>query len=511
MIKTVRVARTVDVGTFNPLLYTDKGTGEVVERLHSHLVVTDSAGQYAFGPVVAEARTADSEGRTVYWLRLRDDACWHDGRPVTAADVQFTLSLVLDPAFGSPRRPTVLDVGPDLTVGADGPRVVRLEFGSAGAGIQALAWLPVVPAHLASRYATRTSPVADGHAPVGSGAFRFGSHDPAAGTVTLRAYPAHWDPPRLGTVHVRRFPDAASAVESVLRGESDIAPKVPPPLAALAASSPGVRVHTSSEGSCVYLGLNTLRRPLEDHGVRVALARAIDRDRLVDAVLAGHGIPARTLIHPRSEWYCPDAVEHQHDARAASLALDLAGWRRSPSGTRTGPDGTALSLSLLTTAGDDLKLETARLIAAQLAAVGVDVRVESLPIADLLSDRVYPRRYDMVLLTLNPLPSPLFLRGFYHSGGADGTGNRFGYASAAVDDLIDALPLEQGGTAGPVARRIQQLVARDVPHVPLYHPDAVDIAASWLALPPLAGVVTSRFADLHRWDVTGAGKAGRLP
>jgi peptide/nickel transport system substrate-binding protein len=510
-VKTVRVARTADVSTFNPLLYTDKGTGEVIERLYSHLMVTDSAGQYAFGAIVAEARKAQADGRTAYWLRLRDDAYWHDGRPVTGADVQRTLSLILDPAFASPRRSELLDIGAELAVSADGPRAVRIEFGSAGTGIRSLAWLPLIPAHRADSYATRTAPVAGGRVPVGSGEFRFGSHDHEAGTVTLRANAAHWNRPRLDVVQVRRFADSASAVDSVLRGESDIAPKVPPALAALAGSSPRVRVHTSSEGSCVYLGLNALRHPLGDRAVRVALAQAIDRHRLVDEVLAGHGVPARTLIHPDSEWHCPDVVAHEHDARAASEALAAAGWRRSASGTRVGPAGTALTLSLLTAAGDDLKLAAARLISAQLAAIGVAVQVACVPISELLTEHVAARRYDMVMLTLSPLPSPLFLRGFYHSGGPDGSGNRFGYASPAVDALIDSMSMAGQDATLAAAWRVQQLVAQDVPHVPLFHPDVLDVAASWLALPPVTGLVTNRFANLHQWDIARADAARRLP
>ncbi|HTU73921.1 MAG TPA: ABC transporter substrate-binding protein [Trebonia sp.] len=507
---TVRVARTADVATFNPLLYTDKGTGEVVERLFSHLVVTDSAGQYAFGEIVAEARKTRADGRTAYWLRLRDDAYWHDGRPVTAADVRRTLSLILDPAFGSPRRSALLDIGSELVVSADGPRAVRIEFGSAGAGIRALAWLPLIPAHRAGSYATRTAPVAGGRALVGSGEFRLGSHDPAAGTVTLQANAAHWNQPRIDVVQVRRFADSASALDSVLRGDSDIAPKVPPALAALARSSPRVRVHTSSEGSCVYLGLNTLRHPLGDRAVRVALAQAIDRRRLVEEVLAGHGLPARTLIHPDSEWHCRDVLAREHDARAASAALAAAGWRRSGSGTRVGPAGTALRLSLLTAAGDDLKLATARLISAQLAAVGVAVDVACVPIAELLTEHVATRRYDMVMLTLSPLPSPSFLRDFYHSGGPDGGGNRFGYRNRAVDALIDSMSMA-ARDATDAAWQVQRLVAQDVPHVPLFHPDVIDVAASWLALPPITGLVTNRFASLHQWDIARADTARRLP
>ena len=504
MTATVRIARTTNVTTFNPLRYNDQGTGEVLNRLYSHLVVTDSADRYVYGSLVAEARQTNSPDRARYQLRMRDDARWHDGKEVTAADVEFTISRVLDPAFGSPRRPELLACGHALTVSSDGPRTVRIEFTpTGGAGIRALAWLPVLPAHLDAGHADRAVPPPGGRTPVGSGEFRFESYDQADGTVTLRANKAHWAPPRLDTVRWHRFDDSAAAVDSVLRGESDIATSVRPSLAASIEGSPGVRVHTRSNGSCTYLGLNTLSGPLRDRNVRAALARAINRQHLVDAVLGGHGIPARTLIHPRSGWHCPDAASYRYDRRASGDALDRAGWRLTDSGTRTDRDGSVLSLSLLTVRGDDVKQEAAGLIARQLAQIGIEVRQESAAMADLLNDHVYPQRYEMVLLALNPGPSPSFLRAFYHSGGGETAANRFGYASQAVDALIDALPpLDDEKSAREPVREIQRLVALDVPHVPLFFPDVVDVSSSRLVLRRLDGLFSNRFSDLHRWDVT---------
>src|SRR5258708_5441156 len=122
--------------------------------------------------------------------------------------------------------------------------------------------------------------------------------------------------------------------------------------------------------------------------------------------------------------------------------------------------------------------------------------------AELLNDRVYPRCYEMVLLALNPGPSPSFLRAFYHSGGGADPGNRFGYANPAVDDLIDALPpLDESRAARAMVQDIQRLVARDVPHVPLFYADVVDVAASRLILPRLDALFGNRFYDLYQWDV----------
>jgi peptide/nickel transport system substrate-binding protein len=495
MTKAVRIARTVDVTTLNPLLYNDRGTGEVLNRMYSHLVVTNSAGGYAYGSIVEDAGEERYGDRVEYTLRLRTDARWHDGAPVTSADVEYTVSRVLDPDLDSPRRPELLSMGADLRVRTDGPHTVRIAFTPTGsAGLQALAWLPILPRH-----------APDSTVPLGSGEFRFRTWDPVEGTVTLDAHRGHWAPSTVDGAFWRRFPDSVHALESVLRGRSDIAASVPPSLARSAAGDSAVRVHTSSDGSCTYLGYNTGSGVLRDRDVRVALATAIDRRRLVDVVLAGQGIPAATLIHPRSSWYCADAVGYRFDPYAAGELLDRLGWRRGAGGIRHDAQGRPLSLSLRTVAADDVKQETATELARQLGDVGVEVRVEPLPMSTLLAQYVYPRRYELVLLALNPGPSPSFFRAFYHSGAeTGGPGNRFGYTNPTVDKLIDTLPpLDRVESALAGVQDIQRQVAVDAPHTPLFHPDVVDVASAALLLPRIDGIGTNRFSDLHRWDFAG--------
>ncbi|GIF46438.1 ABC-type transport system substrate-binding protein [Asanoa ferruginea] len=496
MTTTVRIARTTEVTTFDPVRYNDRGTGEVLNRMFSHLLVTDSAGGYGYGSLVAEAVETRLGDRVRHSLRLRDDARWHDGRPVTAHDVAFTIRRVLDPALDSPRRPEVLTIGADLTVRCPTARVVELEFVPEGhAGLRALAWLPVLPEHHYG--AGGGDPFAV--APLGSGEFRFATRDPADGTIELVANRDHWAPPRLDGARWRRYRDAGAAVDAVLAGAEDIATAVTPAAARSVAGHPGVRVHTSSDGSCVYLGYQTATPVLREPALRTALSMAIDRRKLVAETIAGQGRPATTIIHPDSRWHCGDVFEHRYDPMAAADRLGRLGWRLDGTAVRRDGAGRPLTLSLLTVAGDEVKLAAAELIASQLADVGVRVRVDALPIGELLREHVYPGRFEAVLLALNPGPSPSFLRGFYHSG-ENGATNRFRYADPAVDRMLDALPpLDDEAAAVEPVRAVQRAVALGVPHTPLFHPDVVDVASAALRMPPLTGLYTNRFTDLHRW------------
>lgn len=503
MTKRIRVARTVQITSMNPLLYNDKGTGEYLQRHYSHLVVTDAHSRYRTGSIVhAMRRGPRHDGRSSYLFQLRP-AMWHDGTPVTARDVQFTIEAVLDEDFPTPRRPELLAVGSDLTAIPRSDREILIEFGGHGVGLRGLAWLPILPRHY---YGTAANLRSHDLPPVGSGEFCYQSGQAGGLRAAMTANSAHWTPAGVDLVEWRRFDTSRDAVDSVLAGESEIATRIQPSLADRAADAPGVAVHVSNDGTVAYLAYNLDAPLVGDRDLRAALTDAIDRVALVDQILHGHGRTANSLIHPDTPWHCPDLSPPTTDLRAATAALDRLGWRRSADGFRRDRSGRPFAVTLHTVAEDEVKRAAAGQIVEQLGRVGVRVEVRPVSIAELLNQHIYPRRYDLALLALNPGPTPSYLRAFYHSGG-----NRFGYRNAAVDELIDTLPVdwdEADPTAVAAVHDIQRRVDRDVPHTPLFFPKVIDVASTRLTLPPVDGLFISRFSDLHNWRITEPAHGG---
>jgi peptide/nickel transport system substrate-binding protein len=499
--RRVAIGRIGDVTTLNPVLYGDLGTGEVVNRLFDHLVITDDDGAFVPGRLLA--RWSVSDDGLVWDFHLRPDARWHDGRPVTAHDACFTLEAMLDPATRSPRRSEFVVDGEPIAFRAVEPTLLRITLpGRFAPFLAALAWRPLIPAHLFAGSPIETNP--HNWAPVGSGPFEFGHWEPGV-ELGIRAHERHHlGRPALDRVDWRCFPGGPAAVEALLAGDVDYVPGVPPALVRVLEDEHEVRVLRSLDGSFTYLGFQ-LEHPLfRDVRVRRAIHAAVDRDRIVRQALAGEGIIATTAVVPSSPWHNPHVSSGAHDPRAAAELLEAAGWRIGPDGVRTDAEGRPLEFTIRTLEHDPAKGAAARLIADQLAAVGVTARIACHPMGELLELYARTGGFEALLLGLTPGLDPAFLHGFYHSAmRPPGGWNLLRYRNPVVDAVLD-----RSQRAGIEAERrelvfrAQAEIAADVPHVLLYHAAAVDATRARLVLPGLPATPANRFMYLHRWSVT---------
>jgi peptide/nickel transport system substrate-binding protein len=502
--RAITIGRTDDVTTLNPVLYGDLATGEVVNRVFDHLVLTDPDGGYIPGRLASHWET--SADGLVWDFHLRPGARWHDGRPVSACDGCYTLMVMLDPETGSPRRGEFLVRGTPIRFEAAEPRRLRITLPEPYAPLlSALAWRPLLPAHFYHGRSLRQN--AHNRAPIGNGAFSV-AHWRAGDELELAAFPDyHQGRAGLDRVTFKRFDSRGEAIDGLLAGTVQYVPGVPPERVPELERTGGVRIVRSLDGSFTYLGFNLAREPFTDPRVRRALAHAIDRDRLVAEVLGGEGEVADCAIVPASPWRPPSLARRPFDPRVAGELLDAAGWRRARDGVRRA-DGRALAFSVVTVAGDPVKLGAARAIAADLERVGVVVTIEAVSFGELLGERAAHGRFDALLLGLTPGLDPSFLHGFYHSSMRPPAGfNALGHSDREVDRVLDVAQgeLDPAARAALVARALTR-IADSVPHVPLFHPRAVDAASTALTMPPLPATPANRFMYLHRWATRrGAG------
>ncbi len=480
----VVIARSTGVTVLNPLLYSDLATGEVVNRMFDHLVLTDRTQQYVPGRLVRHwTRSPDG---LVWTFHLREAARWHDGRPVTADDAVFTVGAIQDPATGSARRAEFFVGDRPIRFSAPTPSVVRAEMPEPYAPfLAALAWRPMIARHVYEGRPLADHP-ADAH-PVGSGAFRFAGRTDDC--IVLRADPKyHLGRAPLDEVVWRHASSVEDAATELCAGRADYVPGVPPAVAAAVGDHPDVRLLRSADTGYTYLGFRVDAPPFDDPRVRRAVACAVDRDALVREVLAGAGAVADGPFRPGSPWHRPAAGGRPpYDPRRAAKLLAEA--------------GRPVAFSIRTVAGDRVKERAATLIAAALNDVGFRVTVVRQPLDHLLREHVRTRRFEAVLLTLVPGADPAFLRFLYHSSMLPPAGwNRFGYRRPNVDRLLDLSEREMDGTrrADIVARVVDHLRA-DLPQLFLFHSDVIDAVRRNLIVPDLPKSVSNRFMYLHEW------------
>ncbi|MEU9884258.1 ABC transporter substrate-binding protein [Sphaerisporangium sp. NPDC051011] len=359
--------------TLNPVLgYAPDGGSLLFDGL-----VTRNA-DLTLKPALAE-RLPEATGTTVTFT-LRQGVKFHDGTPLTSADVAYTYQAVLDAKNNSTIRGDYTAIE---SVEATDPATVVFHLKYPYAPILQRATLGVVPRHLLDGQSLEKA--AFNTKPVGTGPYRFVSWTPGD-KIVLEANPQYWG----GTPAIKRLVMAYAADDNVratrmAAGEFD-ATELPPKAAARFDGQAGLTVYQAP--SADYRGVMfPLEAPVTgDRAVRRALGLGLDRQAMVDTILAGAGRPAFGPIAPDTTWHNP-AVDGSPtpDQAGATRLLEEAGWKPGPDGIRR-KDGRPASFTLMYPAGDSLRKELALAFTSDAKKLGVDVRL-----AGLDWDAIVPR------------------------------------------------------------------------------------------------------------------------
>jgi peptide/nickel transport system substrate-binding protein len=399
------------------------------------------------------ARMDRIDDRTID-VTLRPDARFSDGTPVTARDVIETFDSVLRPGSKSLHHKGFTErfVGFEVR----GERVVRF--------------------HLHAPLATLGSDLDFGvMSPAGLGAGPYALRELTATHALLEANPHYFGPPpRTRRVLIKFVRDAAARLLMLVGGSADLLQNtVRMDLIEEVRGRPRVQIASRRSVILTYLMMNNADPVLRDPRVRRAIALAIDRPSIIAAKYGGHAQLATGLL-PELHWaYAGDVPRYDHDPRRARALLDEAGYR-DPDGAGPRPRMTLV----YKTSSDAFRVAVARVLAAQLAEVGIDVDVRSFEFATFFAD-VKKGSYQLASMQSAELSEPDYYYFYFHSSripdakNPDG-GNRWRYASRDVDRLTEAGRRE----LDPVKRKaiyaeVQRRVATDLPVVALWHEDNI--------------------------------------
>jgi peptide/nickel transport system substrate-binding protein len=479
-------------------------------------------------PDLADHWSSDAEGRT-YTFTLRADARWHDGLPVTADDVAFTVRSLQDPAYTGPGGASWRDV----TVTVLDARTVRFELGDPIAGFLYAATQPIAPAHLLDGVPPEdlaANPF--GQQPVGSGPYRLVSWNASEAVLEaavpldeeVDASPSPTSPdslaspgpsptpsrplPYLADVEFRFSVDPATVAAGFAAGEIDAVAGLPPDLAAGLGFQRGSRLlrYPGSTLTAVLFDLRADRREFQDERTRLALLAAIDRDAIVAGQYAGLAARADAPIPPTS-WAFDAAASPPvpHDPAAAASGLEAAGWRKPTDGAWAAP-GTTDAYRLELIAPDEASNPGLWAVANEVAddwrAIGMTVDLVGLPAGELTEERLKTGEFAVALLDvaigLDPDLYPLLASTQTVSGGAN--------VSGIQDPTLDA-KLIAARTPGPPAQRIaaytdlQLYLAAEQPLLPLVWADVAVPVHDALHGPTVRrlGDGADRFYDVLTW------------
>jgi peptide/nickel transport system substrate-binding protein len=463
--------------TLDPLDSTDAASERLRQLIFNTLVRKNERFEYVGD--LAERYEATPDGK-VYTFTLHPNVTFHDGRPLTSADVKYTLESLF--ASTKKKRPFFFEAAPGgeqpiiTAVEAPDPRTVRLTLRHAwNQLLPNLVSLPVIPEGSADAQKTQ---------PVGSGPFRFERYDQNQLIADLKAYDQYWQgAPAIKDLRLRIILDANTLQAELQAGRLDIvsgAANLSPDSYQFLARDPTLKVAQFPGANIVYLGFNVERAPLNNVKLRQAIAYAIDRDSIVRDLMLGQARIAHSIL-PEASWAYDAGQKYAYDPARARQLLDEAGFR-DPDG-----DGPRMRLPkpivFKISSGNVATSQFAGVIQNSLKSVGIPVEIESIEFNTLLS-QLSDGQFEMTTARwIGGNQDPVFLRDLFHSdqiptAGRTGVRNRTRYANPEFDRVIEeAVSTADQARARELYVRAQQIASRDLPMLPLWYPDVMVIAS----------------------------------
>ena len=397
---------------------------------------------------------------TLTWVfHLRNDVHFHDGKALTAEDVAWSIRSMTNGALitakgGAFAKVAGVDVRDPLTVVVhmrqpDPSLLFNLSDGLFG----------VVEKGAGSD---------EGLHPVGTGPYRFVSQMQDKEVVVERN-PEYWaGAPKIARVRFEVIPDTITTALEMKKGSGDVESNVLTlDMVHALQGLPNLRTESGPGAFVIYANFNVTDPALRDPRVRQAIACAIDKDALIAALWRGQARPAETMLPPGHWAVAGDAAlpQYPHDVARAIRLLDEAGLKPDKNGIR-------LRFTLKTSTDETTRLE-AQAMQEEMRAAGIELSLRSAEFATFYSDITKGAFQMYILRWIGSNEDPDIFR--YTSASSmfpPKGGNRGHYSNPRVDALLQ----EANASTDQDARRrayieVQQILARDLPAIPLWYPN----------------------------------------
>ncbi|MND43000.1 Glutathione-binding protein GsiB precursor [compost metagenome] len=445
----------------------------VYRNVFDNLITRDDAGKIA--PQIATSWEYKSPSEVVF--KLRSDVKFHDGEKLTAEDVAFSVTRIIDPAFKSPQlsqfnkiKSAAVTGENEVTITTDGPYPVLLAQ---------LVKLSIVPKHVVEKIGDD----AFNAAPVGSGPYKFDRWDRGS-LVALSRNADYWgDKGPFEKAEFRAVPDAATRLADLQAGNADLIVTLDADQAKQLEGSGSAKVLSALTERIAYLKLNPTIAPLDNPKVRQAVAMAIDKQGIVEGLLGGFDKPASQMANDTYFGFVPNLKNVEFDPEAAKKIVEETGAGKT-------------KLSFATSPVFDQRIVQA--LAQMLSDVGFNVEIQLTDMA------AYLKRAQS-----EPAQQANFAFGRWSCACQDVDGVLFPLLhsssswSSLRDPKIDALLVAARNTLDDKERQqaydgVAKFVADDVPMVPLYEAAVLYGGAKNLEWQPTAN--ESMFLNRMSWN-----------
>jgi peptide/nickel transport system substrate-binding protein len=433
-----------------------------------------------------------SDDNLTFTFTLRDGVKFHDGRPFTSADAKYTLDLVFSSTFAksasfyetSTEKPAGGATKPQRisyikSVEAPDARTLIITTTKPWTGLLPnLVAVAIIPKDSYENIKVHPGTVISDltrEKIYGTGPFKFTSYDSSQQVLDLQANPDYWDgAPHIPSVRVRVIGDTNALQAELRSGRVDIAPlptSLSPDAIKFLGTDPKLQVLQFTGSNLYVLTFNCSQPPLNDARVRQALAYAIDREGMIRDLLLGQAKIAHSIL-PEESWAYSLGQTYKFDSAMAKKLLDEAGWK-DPDGD--GPQMRFEKPLVFKVSGSNVSGKNyAGVIQNYLKNVGVPMTIETAELNTLFDEL---RRGNFQIFYgqwVGGNQDPIFYKDLFATSEIPtetrASRNRSRYSNKELDALIDeAVNTFDRDKAKQLYTRIQEIVSRDLPVLPLWY------------------------------------------
>ncbi|MBX4210396.1 hypothetical protein KW783_00290 [Candidatus Parcubacteria bacterium] len=493
----------------NPLLAISDADRDLTSLVYSGLLKATPEGDLI--PDLAESYSISNDGLT-YDFVLKKNISFHDGAPVTADDVEFTIQKAQDPALKSSRRANWEGV----TVQKVSAQEIKFVLKQPYAPFIENLILGILPKHI-WKYADSDQFTFSSYntSPIGTGPYKIRDIRKNSGGFPVQYNLVPFTKYALGEPYIShlviKFYSNENAIVEALRDKSIQSANSISPEDAKSLKNNGARIETSALPRIFGVFFNQNQAPIfVHHEVREALQAAVDKQKILDDVLKGYGtvidspIPSRILdIRATST----SAIGTSTPLERAAKILETNGWKINPdTGIRekkVKSNVEQLTFSISTSDAPELKA-AAQSIASAWNTLGAHVDVKVFEAGDLNQNIIRPRKYDTLLFG-EIIGRDLDLYPFWHSSQRNDPGlNIAMYANIKVDKLLeDARTISNASDRFAKYQAFNNEIKKDIPAVFTYSPDFIYIIPKSVKNMTLSNITTpsERFLDINHWYI----------
>jgi len=476
---TLRMGMQADPTQFDPQSLSATAIWRAIENMYDNL--TRIKPDLTIEPSLAESWDISEDG-TVYTFHIRQGVTFHDGSPLTADDVAFTYTRLLDPATASQSTASLISIkgaqalasagaaGEGTPTPADSQAAIDAAKAALGIKVIDPNTLEIT---LEAPDASFLTSISDGSTLIyskafveannndvtqvinGTGPFKLDEYIPNT-SIKASRFDGYWEQglPYFDGLEMTIAAEDTARTGLIVQGGADYIEYAPLRDVDTLMQNPDIKMYGESNTNIRFLGFNLTREPFNKLEVRQAIAKVVDRQPMIESCVFGHGTAVATVFPP-DFWAALDVQPEAPDIEGAKQLMATAGYADGFKTTMTSWS----EYSFLSNA--------AIVLQEQLKQIGIEAEMVLLDAGTMIQTVYITKDFDMAVTGTSGYVDPhgVMVENFLTGS----SGNFVGYSNSQVDELIKQGQVESDTEKrADIYRQIQQVLIQDLPWVDFF-------------------------------------------